>query len=80
MDVDSDSSSSSDSIDEELEQFKQDELKKKIDALENKVKFAAHFNILSRKLILLKIFNYEVAKFVIINDCFMIYYFLSCNI
>lgn len=40
MDVDSDSSSSSsslDSNDEELEQFKQDELKKKIDALENKV-------------------------------------------
>jgi len=40
MDVDSDSScSSSDSNDEELEQFKQDELKKKIDVLENKVNF-----------------------------------------
>jgi len=39
MDVDSDSScsSSSDSNDEELEKFKQDELKKKIDVLENKV-------------------------------------------
>lgn len=37
MDVDSDSSSSSDSVDEELEQFKQDELKKKIEILENKV-------------------------------------------
>ncbi|CAH1722535.1 squamous cell carcinoma antigen recognized by T-cells 3-like [Aphis gossypii] len=39
MDVDSDSScsSSSDSNDEELEKFKQDELKKKIDVLENKI-------------------------------------------
>lgn len=36
MDVDSDSSSSS-SSDDELEKFKQDELKKKIDVLENKV-------------------------------------------
>jgi len=41
MDVDSDSSSSSssDSNDEELEKYKQDELKKKIDVLENKVNF-----------------------------------------
>lgn len=41
MDVDSDSScsSSSDSNDEEFEKFKQDELKKKIDILENKVNF-----------------------------------------
>lgn len=39
MDVDSDSSSSSssNSNDEEFEKFKQDELKKKIDVLENKV-------------------------------------------
>ncbi|XP_001946245.2 squamous cell carcinoma antigen recognized by T-cells 3 isoform X2 [Acyrthosiphon pisum] len=39
MDVDSDSSSSSssDSNDEELEKYKQDEMKKKIDALENKI-------------------------------------------
>lgn len=39
MDVDSDSSSSSSSYDEELEKYKQDELKKKIDVLENKVNF-----------------------------------------
>lgn len=40
MDVDSDSSSSSsDSNNEELEQLQQDELKKKIEVLENKVKF-----------------------------------------
>lgn len=40
MDVDSDSStSSSDSHDEEFEKFKEDELKKKIDILENKVNF-----------------------------------------
>lgn len=49
MDVDSDSSSSSDSIDEELEQFRQDELKKKIDGLENKVNFEIYLHILSRK-------------------------------
>lgn len=41
MDVDSDSSSSSssDSHDEVLEKFKEDELKKKIDILENKVNY-----------------------------------------
>lgn len=39
MDVDSDSSSSSssDCNDEEYEKFKKDELKKKIDVLENRV-------------------------------------------
>lgn len=39
MDVDSDSSSSSDCNDEEFDKFKQDELKKRIDVIENKVNF-----------------------------------------
>lgn len=37
VDSDSSSSSSSDSNDEELEKYRQDEMKKKIDVLENKV-------------------------------------------
>jgi len=45
MDVDSDSSSSSsDCNDEELEKFKQDELNKKIEVLENKVNFVMVYN------------------------------------